>query len=263
MRLVRVKPRMLGIGWLFNMKDKDKKVVCIKSGNRCAMPDCRKELVIDATEHDEPSIIGELAHIKGEKPDSARYDSNMSDDEKNGYKNRMLVCRDCHKKIDDQEKTYTEEKLNQIKQDHERWIIESTKNEIVNITFAELNIVTKYLVLAQYAQSDNFTVVPPKDKIKKNNISSSVEALITMGTIQANQVSAYISKAPDIDFGERLKQGFVEEYERLKNKEGLEGDELFMALLDFASGGSNDFRQKAAGLAVLVYLFEKCEVFEK
>lgn len=53
------------------------------------------------------------------------------------------------------------------------------------------------------------------------------------------------------------------EYERLKNAELMSGDELFNGLLDFASLGATDFKQRAAGLTVLVYLFEKCEVFEK
>ncbi len=72
-----------------------------------------------------------------------------------------------------------------------------------------------------------------------------------------------IDKFPDVEFGERLKQGFVLEYKKLKNDNKLIGDELFDGLLDFASGKSNDFRVRAAGLAVLVYLFEACEVFEK
>lgn len=246
-----------------NIKDKDKKIVCIRSGNRCAMPECRRELVIDGSGSDDPSIIGVLAHIKGENAGSARYDSSMSDDDRNSHGNLLLVCANCHKQIDDQQQTYTAEKLYEIKKEHEAWVRDSLKSEVVNVTFAELNVVTKYLVSGQYESSDSFQVIPPLDKIKKNGLSGEVESLIRMGTIQANQVTDYIDKAPDIDFGERLKQGFVNEYERLKKEEKLEGDDLFMALLDFASGGSNDFKEKAAGLAVLVYLFEKCEVFEK
>lgn len=246
-----------------NIKDKDKKIVCIKSGNRCAMPACRRELVVDGSGNDDPSIIGILAHIKGENAGSARYNSGMSDDDRNSHKNLLLVCANCHKQIDDQPQTYTAEKLYEIKKEHEDWIRKSTESEVINVTFAELNVVTKYLVSGQYKPSDSFQVISPPDKIKKNGLSGEVGALIRMGTIQANQVTDYIDKAPDIDFGERLKQGFVKEYERLKNADGLKGDDLFMALLDFASGGSNDFKEKAAGLAVLVYLFEKCEVFEK
>lgn len=245
-----------------NISSKDQRILCTKSGNRCAMPQCRKELVIAKTENDPPVIIGEMAHIKGEKPGTARYDPNMTNNERNCYDNRIFVCRDCHKIIDDQPNTYTVEKLHEIKKQHENWVIESTKKEVINVTFAELSVVTKYLVSGQFMPSDSYTVVPPRDKIRKNILSSTTEQLIIMGITQVRQVSSFIDKCPDIEFGERLRQGFVEEYERLKNEEGLVGDDLFNALLDFSSGGSNDFRNRAAGLAVLVYLFEKCEVFE-
>jgi len=246
-----------------NILLKQQKLVCIKSGNRCAMPDCRRELIVEATENDDASIVAVFAHIKGEKEGSARYDADMDEKERNKHDNLILICPNCHKKIDDQPETYTVEKLVQIKKEHEGWIHESTKNEVVNVSFVELAVVTKFLVSGQYEHGDAFDVVPPKDKIKKNNLSGDIESLITMGLTQVNQVADYIDKSPDVEFGERLKQGFVKEYERLKNEESLSGDDLFMQLFDFASVGSSSFREKAAGLTVLVYLFEKCEVFEK
>ena len=242
---------------------KDQKILCLNSGNRCAMPECHKGLVIPKTGNDPASIIGIIAHIKGENPTSARYDPEMTDKERNCYDNLILVCSDCHKMIDDQPNTYPVEKLHKIKEEHEHWIIESTKEEVINISFAELSAVTKYLASGAYIPSDSYRLIPPKDKIRRNSLSSEIEKLITMGMIQVRQVKDFIDKCPDIEFGERLKQGFVVEYERLKNEEGLEGDDLFNGVLDFASGGSNDFKNRAAGLTILVYLFEKCEVFEK
>ena len=35
------------------------------SALRCAMPDCQKRVLIDQTEKDPSSIVGEMAHIKG------------------------------------------------------------------------------------------------------------------------------------------------------------------------------------------------------
>ena len=246
-----------------NILVKDQKILCLKSGDRCAMPKCHKELVVPKTENDPASIIGIIAHIKGENPTSARYDLEMTDKERNGYANLILVCSDCHKMIDDQPNTYTVEKLHQIKEEHEQWIIESTKEEVINVSFAELSVVTKYLVSGEYIPSDSYRPIPPRDKIRRNSLSSEIERLITMGMIQVRQVKDFIDNCPDIEFGERLKQGFVVEYERLKNEVSLESDDLFNGLLDFASGGSNDFKNRAAGLTILVYLFEKCEVFEK
>lgn len=242
---------------------REQNVLCTKSGNRCAIPGCRKILVVDGSNGDRESLVAQMAHIKGEKEGSARYDAGLPIAERNLYDNLILVCPSCHKVIDDQPNSYTVEKLHEIKNQHEKWVLESTEKEVINVTFAELSIVTKYLVSGQFAASDSLTIIPPREKIKKNELSASIEQLITMGMTQARQVNNFVNKSPDIEFGGRLSKGFAAEYERLKNEEKLKGDDLFNALLDFASGKSNDFKEKAAGLAVLVYLFEKCEVFEK
>ena len=170
--------------------------------------------------------------------------------------------RSCHKKIDGQKNTYTVEKLHQIKREHEKWVLESTENQIVDITFSELDLVTKYLISEQIPTEESYILIPPKEKIQKNELSSSTERLITMDLTQVKQVEQFIDKSPDMQFGERLKTGFIDEYKKWKGK-GLKGDELFTALLDFARGSEVDFKKRAAGLTVLVYLFEKCEVFER
>ena len=98
-----------------NIPKRDLKILCSRSGNRCAMPTCRTKLVADKTDNDRDSIIGEVAHIKGEKPSSARYDSSMTDQDRNCYDNLIFVCGNCHKIIDDQPNTYTVEKLHYMK----------------------------------------------------------------------------------------------------------------------------------------------------
>lgn len=75
-----------------NVKLKDQKIVCIKSGNRCALSDCRREIVLDGNSGDPSVIIGELAHIKGEKPSAKRYDQSMTDIQRNGHENLILLC---------------------------------------------------------------------------------------------------------------------------------------------------------------------------
>ena len=247
------------------MGKKDLKILCTKSGNRCALPNCRAILVEDATKTDGASLIAEAAHIKGENPGSARYDGSMTDEERNCYKNRILLCPSCHTKIDKQQNAYPVELLQRYKIEHEAWIIESTKNEVINISFSELDVVTKHLIATQDIRNDSLTLIPPTAKIAKNGLSNSIKQMILMGMTQVRQVANFIEKitAIDSDFTNRLINGFVSEYERLRNEEGIRGDELFESLIEFSCGGSSDFKQKAAGLSVLVYLFEKCEVFEK
>lgn len=245
-----------------HIPEKDLKIICMRSGNRCAYPGCTEILIKDGTEYDDASVIAAVAHIKGEKPGAARYDSNMTKKERNSHSNLILLCNNHHKLVDDQPNTYPADTLIRYKQEHENRIISILQKEIVNVTFVELSIVTKYLLSNQIISSETYTVIPPKEKIKKNDLSPNVEHLITMGLTQAKQVERFINNCPDIEFSERLRQGFVAEYERLKSV-GIKGDYLFDSLLDFASARSSEFKNKAAGLAVLVYLFEKCDVFEK
>ena len=66
----------------------------------------------------------------------------------------------------------------------------------------------------------------------------------------------------DNTFLGRLISGFVREYQRQVG-EGLEGDSLFESMRLFSAQGRSEIRYQSAGLAVLVYLFERCEVFEQ
>jgi hypothetical protein len=242
---------------------RDQKILWGKSGNRCAMPSCHTELVIDKTENDPFSIIGQMAHIRGEKPGAARFNTEMTEKERNCYDNLVLLCPNHHKEVDDQPNTYSVEKLHDIKKNHEKWINDSLTEEVISVTFAELGAVTNYLASKHVGFTEsNYTIVPPKEKIMKNELSADTERWITTGLLQVKQVDKFVESIPDVEFGERLRQGFVKEYERVKN-EGLRGDDLFDSLWDFASGKQTDFKNRAAGLAILVYLFERCEVFEK
>jgi len=85
-----------------------------------------------------------------------------------------------------------------------------------------------------------------------------------MGLAAMPDVKAFvISEAKnDSEFPERLKAGFLEEYYRLR-KEGVIGDELFDLMCQFAQRGFKEQNQRSAGLAILIYFFESCEVFEK
>ena len=66
----------------------------------------------------------------------------------------------------------------------------------------------------------------------------------------------------DGTFVANLTSGFVEEYQRLRS-EGLDGDSLFNEMQLFSAQWRTDLLHQGAGLAVLVYLFERCEVFEQ
>lgn len=94
------------------------KRLCTLSNNRCAFYGCDVALVRDEVD----SFAGEIAHIKGARPGSARYDENQTDDERHRIQNLMLLCGTHHKEIDAMPVTkYSTEYLLQMKMTHERF----------------------------------------------------------------------------------------------------------------------------------------------
>jgi hypothetical protein len=83
-----------------------------ESGNLCAFPKCRQPIIIRGT------VTGKVCHIKAKSPDGPRYDPAQSDDERHGYENLILLCGKHHDVVDDDEASYTVERLRQIKLDH-------------------------------------------------------------------------------------------------------------------------------------------------
>jgi hypothetical protein len=70
--------------------------------NRCNFEDCRRELVMDATETDDESIIGEECHIFARGKNGPRGNSTLTEEQRDKYSNLILLCSVHHKLIDDQ-----------------------------------------------------------------------------------------------------------------------------------------------------------------
>ena len=64
--------------------------------NRCAFPNCNRQLTEKATAEDQGAILGMAEHVRGEKPGSARHDPDFPEDEVNGYDNLIYLCGDHH-----------------------------------------------------------------------------------------------------------------------------------------------------------------------
>lgn len=101
------------------IKIAEQKKLHSKSGNRCAI--C-KNVLVDVEKVDS-ACIGENAHIYGEKPGAARYDSDKTEEYVNSEANLIFLCCNCHTKVDREEKEYSPEKLFEIKHKHELEVI--------------------------------------------------------------------------------------------------------------------------------------------
>lgn len=248
------------------------KLLLQRSGDRCAFPDCRKLLSADSNELDDAVILGEMAHIVGEKSGakgknntSARYDSNMPDNARNHYENLIYLCREHHRLIDEQENTYPVAILLQMKAEHEEWVQQSLAQAMPEVDFQELEEVTKHLLAnSSNSPETEYVLTPPEAKMRRNGLTEQTKGYILHGMIKSKEVKEFIQAKTLINdkFAERLKAGFLAQYYSYIQQD-YKGDELFEALCTFASGRNHNFKRQAAGIAVLVYLFEDCEVFER
>lgn len=242
--------------------------LAMKSGNLCALTDCRTSLTSEGSEA-EPAVIGEAAHIYGEssgtekKRPSARYRVDMTDEERNHYNNLIYLCPTCHTKIDKQEEDFPAEKLFKIKEEHEVWVAEQLDLGMSDVGFAELEIAAKAIASGKHVINGDFIVIPPDEKLSKNNLGSVSRSYIAMGLSRSSEVRRFLAQMSQLDdeYPIRLRDGFKQKYSELKAQ--MNGDELFMAMLEFSQSGLTNFKQQAASLALLSHLFHICEVFEK
>ena len=111
---------------------KDIKLLWGKAASRCSMSDCRRPLVEKANDLPSTVIVGEMAHIVGEKPSkkSPRGLSSLPVAERNRYPNLILLCAHHHNLIDKNEKEWSIEKLHSIKREHELWVEEQLREQV-------------------------------------------------------------------------------------------------------------------------------------
>ncbi|MEN1930202.1 HNH endonuclease [Luteimonas sp. MJ250] len=91
-----------------------------RAANRCAI--CRDELVMDASETDDESVVGEACHIVASSAEGPRGDSPLTPEQRDKYANLILLCNIHHKQIDDQFIAFSIERLNTLKRTHEDWV---------------------------------------------------------------------------------------------------------------------------------------------
>ena len=244
--------------------DKDLKILWGLSAGRCAFPGCREMCIVGSTQYDPRAIIGKIAHIHAHEDRGPRANPALAKTERDSYNNWILLCGTHHDLVDVQPNTYSAADLLKWKDEHEEWVSQRLAKEMPEVTFAELEILLKGILGTASAPSTKFVAPDPREKMKRNSLTDKVLFSLTLGYGKAGEVEDFVEHMALIEtnYPERLKTGFVTEYRRLVGK-GFNGDSLFESLMEFACGGNQDFRRRAAGLAVLAYLFAKCEVFEE
>lgn len=207
--------------------------------------------------------IGKIAHIVGENEGSARYSDLLTLEQRNSPDNLMLLCGTHHDMVDNYESEYSVEDLHIIKKKFLDKLSSVFQEQVLGVTFADLEVAIAYLVSNNNTQYEGtLEVITPYEKIQKNSLSAEVENLLRMGLIRQNQLEEYLNKNLDSSFSARLRNIFVEKYNQLKT-EDFNADEIFYMLLEFASGHNSEFSRQAAGLTIISYYFNVCDIFEK
>ena len=234
------------------------------SGGHCSM--CKSPLIIPETLNNKSAQIGEIAHIKAFNKKGPRADSDLSKSDSNKYENLILLCPNCHKKIDNQPESFPPGKLKKIKKEHEQWVSEKLDASISNIGNAELEIAVRNISSNKYFDRNmtDFDLTTIKEKIDKNQLNTDVQSLITKGLLGVKDVKSFIDEFNKIDpdFILNLQSFFKEKYINLK-KTNSNNNEIFFDLWNSINNNNNSFDQQAATLSILCYMFEICEVFEK
>lgn len=231
----------------------------------CSHPDCNQKLVAQATEEDEARSIGKICHIVASSNDGPRGDPNFPAEKRDDPANLILLCGTHHDEIDVQPNTYSATDLREWKQRHERWVEDTLSDAVVALTFAELEAVARNLVATPPTAAGSLEPpTPPLRKMRHNGLTAAVATHFQIGQLRFHDVEAFINDQTgwDVDFGERLKGGFVEQYDSFWDR-GLRGDDLYISLAEWSAGGARaPLERQAAGAAILSYLFHVCDVFE-
>lgn len=245
------------------------RILGIKSGNRCAKPGCNNRLTEPATVNDPEVIIGQIAHIVSQADGGPRSDPSMPKDQRDQDANLLMLCGLHHPIADRQENSYTVEELREWKRQHESACDQLWEAAAGKVTFVELEIIADAIAATPREETPGFALTEVREKLARNDLTERISQHILTGMINADLVKDFVAARAQMDpeFPDRLRGGFVEEYER-HYAAGRRGDDLFLDLEAFASGPSiiesphRDLERRVAGLAVLVHLFRICEVFE-
>jgi hypothetical protein len=106
------------------IKQSTLKLLWANAAGRCSFTNCQARLCTDDAGDAAPFTIGEMAHICGDKPGANRHNPALSDDERDGYSNLILLCPTHHSLIDksENEKRYSAEVLSTMKAAHEAFV---------------------------------------------------------------------------------------------------------------------------------------------
>lgn len=135
-----------------------------------------------------------------------------------------------------------------------------TIGTVHSITLEDLEAVITTL---EGLEPDLDAIMPPppsEQKLNKNALSIEARELLQIGRFKARMVETYFKKSANVELGERIAKSFRRHYAELRARE-LSPDQILGGLQEFA-GVSGEPKRQAAAMSVLMYFFDRCDIFE-
>lgn len=165
------------------------KTLFAKSGNQCAFPGCKTNIVEDSG-----IISGNICHIKAKRKNGPRFDSKLSEKEKDAYDNLILLCSRHHQIIDKQPEIYDVDAICEMKKIHEEY---NQRSEVLEDSIFAKLLLNDYKNINITNNSGNIIIGSP-NAIQANTVNfkttkGKINLLPPSGTISDDlKILAYV-----------------------------------------------------------------------
>ncbi|MBK9367637.1 MAG: hypothetical protein IPN01_15195 [Deltaproteobacteria bacterium] len=137
-----------------------------------------------------------------------------------------------------------------------------TRSGMISLRMAELIPILDQIGRLHPTAAPDLRPVPA-DKLKENLLSDHVATLLRAGMVREQLVRDYFRSRTDPRQRDQISEAFRRQYTTLRS-DGLAPDDIFVGLQQWV-GGENlgPAHHQEAVLAVLAYMFQECEIFER
>ena len=135
-----------------------------------------------------------------------------------------------------------------------------SRGDIEGVVLDDVVEVISYLEQVEPSPTEEPLSAPSVDKIAKNDLSGDVLELLRAAKRKDHLVKRFFEFHPRPNFGEKIAEAFRGRYRELKDS-GQLPDDIFVGL-QRATGAQGSAKGQVAALAVLSYLFDRCDIFE-
>ena len=137
-----------------------------------------------------------------------------------------------------------------------------TTTSVHQLSFEELRPVVEQIAKRESGPVAELGKPPSETKLEKNSLDGASEALLQVGRQRVRLVEEYFEQHHDPALGDKIANAMRVQYQALTDS-GLGSNEVLLELQRFAGWGAGDTTgHDVAVLAVIMYFFDRCDIFE-